>query len=57
MSLFLTTPLFLMLAASYYDWTGDREFIESLLPNIKAAIEAAVTRGEIPRQDAQGVFI
>lgn len=33
-----STPLFLMLAAAYYHWTGDFEFIESIWPNIEAAL-------------------
>lgn len=33
------TPLFLILAAEYYRWTGDRELMERLLPNILAALE------------------
>src|SRR5690606_11495822 len=32
------TPLFLMLAGAYFRRTGDREFIESLWPNIEAAL-------------------
>lgn len=31
------TPLFLILAGEYYQWTGDIEFIKELLPNIKNA--------------------
>jgi glycogen debranching enzyme len=33
-----STPLFLVLAAEYFHWTADREFIEQLMPSIKAAI-------------------
>jgi glycogen debranching enzyme len=32
------TPLFLVLAAEYYHWTGDEVFIRELLPNIEAAL-------------------
>ncbi|GAX89504.1 amylo-alpha-1,6-glucosidase [Effusibacillus lacus] len=33
------TPLFLVLAAEYYHWTGDEEFIRQLLPNIEQALD------------------
>lgn len=33
------TPLFLILAAEYYAWSGDLRFIRELLPNIKSAFE------------------
>jgi glycogen debranching enzyme len=33
-----STPLFVVLAANYYDATGDREFIASIWPNIQAAL-------------------
>ena len=32
------TPLFVMLAAAYYERTADRAFIESIWPNIEAAL-------------------
>ncbi|HEV3004703.1 MAG TPA: amylo-alpha-1,6-glucosidase [Pirellulales bacterium] len=32
------TPLFVMLAGAYHERTGDREFIESLWPNVEAAL-------------------
>ncbi|HEX4996757.1 MAG TPA: glycogen debranching N-terminal domain-containing protein [Terriglobia bacterium] len=32
------TPLFIMLAGAYYECTGDRAFIETLWPNIEAAL-------------------
>jgi glycogen debranching enzyme len=32
------TPLFVMLAAAYYERTGDRQLIESIWPNIDAAL-------------------
>lgn len=34
-----STPLFLVLAAEYFHWTGDREFIKELLPIIEMANE------------------
>lgn len=34
-----STPLFIMLAAAYYEWTGDQAFIEAIWPNIEAALE------------------
>lgn len=33
------TPLFLLLAAEYYHWTGDSEFIIALMPHLQAALE------------------
>jgi glycogen debranching enzyme len=32
------TPLFVLLAGAYYERTGDRRFIESIWPNIEAAL-------------------
>ena len=32
------TPLFVVLAGAYYERTGDRNFIESIWPNIEAAL-------------------
>jgi len=32
------TPLFVLLAGAYYDRTGDRTFVESIWPNIEAAL-------------------
>ncbi len=32
------TPLFVLLAGAYYERTGDRDFIETLWPNIEAAL-------------------
>ena len=34
-----STPLFLLLAAEYYSWTGDLEFLNELRPHLLAAIE------------------
>ncbi|MGH7853645.1 MAG: amylo-alpha-1,6-glucosidase [Candidatus Binatia bacterium] len=42
-----STPLFVMLAGAYYDHTGDREFIESIWPNIKAALDWIDVYGDI----------
>ena len=33
------TPLFILLAATYYEWTGDAALIRDLLPNILAALD------------------
>ena len=41
------TPLFVMLAGAYYERTGDREFIESIWPNIKAALDWIDIYGDI----------
>lgn len=32
------TPLFLLLAAEYYHWTGDADFIRVLMPHLQAAL-------------------
>jgi glycogen debranching enzyme len=32
------TPLFLLLAGAYYERTADREFVESIWPNVEAAL-------------------
>jgi glycogen debranching enzyme len=34
-----STPLFVMLAGAYYDRTGDRDLIQSIWPNIQAALD------------------
>jgi glycogen debranching enzyme len=34
-----STPLFAMLAAAYYESTGDRDFIEKIWPNVRLAVE------------------
>lgn len=41
-----STPLFLVLAGEYYNWTGDLEAIRALLPNIKAALQWLDTYGD-----------
>ncbi len=33
-----STPLFLLLVAEYYDWTGDLRLVRELLPSIRAAL-------------------
>ncbi|MBW7461887.1 amylo-alpha-1,6-glucosidase, partial [Paenibacillus sepulcri] len=33
------TPLFLLLAAEYFHWTGDAALIRQLMPNVDAALE------------------
>lgn len=40
------TPLFLNLVADYLDWTGDVEFIRTLLPTVKAAFDWITTYGD-----------
>jgi glycogen debranching enzyme len=42
-----STPLFLMLAAEYYDWTGDLKLLRALLPAITAAIEWMEKYGDV----------
>jgi glycogen debranching enzyme len=57
------TPLFALLAGAYFQRTGDREFLESLWPNIEAAIEWIDRYGDIDgdgfveyqRQSADGL--
>jgi glycogen debranching enzyme len=41
------TPLFLVLMAEYYNWTGDLELVRELLPNIKAALDWIDTYGDL----------
>lgn len=41
------TPLFVMLAAAYYDWTGDQEFIEAIWPQIDLAVQWIEHYGDI----------
>ena len=40
------TPLFLVLAAEYFYWTGDEEFLRELLPNIERALDWCDTYGD-----------
>ena len=42
-----TTPLFLMLAAAYHDWTGDRALLRDLQPNLEAALGWCVDWGDL----------
>jgi len=42
-----STPLFVMLAGFYYERTSDRDFIESIWSNIKAAIDWIDVYGDI----------
>lgn len=44
-----STPLFIMLAAAYYDRTGDYHLIESIWPNIEAAIHWMDEYGDADR--------
>jgi glycogen debranching enzyme len=46
-----STPLFVLLAGAYYERTGDRAFIESIWPNIEAALRWIDTYGD---QDGDG---
>ncbi|MDP9375020.1 MAG: cyclic nucleotide-binding domain-containing protein [Chloroflexota bacterium] len=41
------TPLFLMLAAAYWDWTGDAATLRGLLPNIDAALGWCGRHGDL----------
>jgi glycogen debranching enzyme len=41
------TPLFVVLAGAYYERTGDRALIESIWPNIKAALDWIDAYGDI----------
>jgi glycogen debranching enzyme len=44
-----STPLFVMLAGAYYRRTGDKAFVESLWPNVLAAIEWLERYGDADR--------
>jgi glycogen debranching enzyme len=41
------TPLFIMLAAAYYDRTGDRDLVEQLMPNLELGLEWIDRYGDI----------
>ena len=42
-----STPLFVILAGAYYERSGDRQFIETIWPNIKAALDWIDAYGDI----------
>jgi glycogen debranching enzyme len=42
-----STPLFVMLAAAYYERTADRDFIETLWPSIAAALQWIERDGDV----------
>lgn len=41
------TPLFVWLAGMYYEYTGDRPFIERIWPNVERALEWIDTYGDV----------
>ena len=41
------TPLFIMLAASYYDWTGDLALLREIQPRLEAALKWCLESGDI----------
>jgi glycogen debranching enzyme len=41
-----STPLFIMLAGAYFERTADREFLESIWPNVEAALVWVDTYGD-----------
>jgi glycogen debranching enzyme len=43
------TPLFVMLAAAYYDWTGDLPLIRTIWPNLEAALRWCEESGDLDR--------
>lgn len=45
------TPLFIMLAVGYYDWTGDRDLILDLRPHLDAALEWCIRYGDLDGDD------
>jgi glycogen debranching enzyme len=58
------TPLFVLLAGAYYERIGDREFVESLWPNVEAALRWIDRYGDLDgdgfveyqRQSASGLL-
>jgi len=46
-----STPLFLLLAAEYFRWTGDEALVRRLLPSIRAALDWLASYGD---HDADG---
>ncbi len=43
------TPLFVLLAGAYYERTGDRPFVESIWPNLEAALRWIDDYGDVDR--------
>lgn len=41
------TPLFVLLAGAYYERSGDRPFVESIWPNVEAALQWIDTYGDL----------
>jgi glycogen debranching enzyme len=41
-----STPLFLMLLGTYYKWTGDRVFLQEMMPHAEAALRWIDTYGD-----------
>ncbi|MGH9322780.1 MAG: amylo-alpha-1,6-glucosidase, partial [Vicinamibacteria bacterium] len=41
------TPLFVMLAAAYHEWTGDRELLERIWPNVERALDWIDHHGDL----------
>ena len=41
------TPLFLLLATAYYDWTGDLALLRELRPNLEGALRWCLESGDI----------
>ncbi|WP_263419879.1 amylo-alpha-1,6-glucosidase [Terriglobus albidus] len=42
-----STPLFLLLAGAYYERTADKEFLQSIWPNLRAALEWIELYGDL----------
>ena len=42
-----STPLFVMLAGAYYERSGDRQLMETIWPNIRAALDWIDAYGDI----------
>jgi glycogen debranching enzyme len=43
------TPLFVMLASAYHEWTADRAFLEGIWPNIERALDWIDRYGDVDR--------
>lgn len=58
------TPLFLVLLGHYYDWTGDRSFVEEMLPATRKALDWIIhfsdldddSFSEYERKSPKGLF-